>query len=48
MFELQEVEWGVIEDIFKKPAKLRHFDHLIDRSWYFREFELMASRGKNL
>lgn len=28
--EIHEVEFGVIEDIYKCPLKLRHYDHLID------------------
>ncbi|XP_022889378.1 actin cytoskeleton-regulatory complex protein pan1-like [Olea europaea var. sylvestris] len=45
-FELSREEFEVIEDIYKRPLKLRHFDHLIDRSRYFLDFELMASRDK--
>ncbi|XP_022876976.1 axoneme-associated protein mst101(2)-like [Olea europaea var. sylvestris] len=45
-FELNREEFEVIEDIYKRPLKLRHFDHLIDRSRYFLDFGLMASRDK--
>ncbi|XP_022854660.1 uncharacterized protein LOC111375973 [Olea europaea var. sylvestris] len=45
-FELSREEFEVIEDIYKRPLKLRHFDHLIDRSRYFLDFELMASKDK--
>ncbi|XP_022877114.1 uncharacterized protein LOC111395372 [Olea europaea var. sylvestris] len=45
-FELSREEFKVIEDIYKRPLKLRHFDHLIDRSRYFLDFEPMASRDK--
>ncbi|XP_022865182.1 axoneme-associated protein mst101(2)-like [Olea europaea var. sylvestris] len=45
-FELSREEFEVIEDIYKRPLKLRYFDHLIDRSRYFLDFELMASRDK--
>ncbi|XP_022871083.1 uncharacterized protein LOC111390297 [Olea europaea var. sylvestris] len=45
-FELSRKEFEVIEDIYKRPLKLRHFDHLIDWSRYFLYFGLMASRDK--
>ncbi|XP_022872741.1 uncharacterized protein LOC111391724 [Olea europaea var. sylvestris] len=45
-FELSREEFEVIEDIYKRPLKLRYFDHLIDRSRYFFDFGLMASRDK--
>lgn len=47
-FKLSKEEFEVIEDIYKRPLKLRHFNHLIDRSRYFLDFELMASKGKKL
>ncbi|XP_022876812.1 uncharacterized protein LOC111395018 [Olea europaea var. sylvestris] len=45
-FELSREEFEVIEDIYKRPPKLHHFDHLIDRSRYFLDFELMPSKDK--
>lgn len=45
-FELHEIDFDVIEDIYKRPLKLHHFDHLIDRSKYFINFGLIASKGK--
>lgn len=45
-FKLQEIELNVIKDIYKCPLKLYHFGHLIDRSRYFIDFDLMVSKGK--
>lgn len=45
-FELYETEWYMIEDIYKHPLNLWHFDHLIDRSLYFIDFGLMVSKGE--
>lgn len=45
-FELHEAKFEVTEDIYKRPLRQRHFSHLIERSIYFIEFGLMASKGK--
>lgn len=45
-YQLHETEFDIIEDIYKHPLKLRHFDHPINRSRYFIDFGLMASKDK--
>lgn len=46
-FDLHQAEWDVIEDIYRCPLKLRHFDHLINRIKYYLDFGLTASKAKH-